>query len=345
MGLRVEMKNGKRRMDELDVMKCIGIIMVLIGHTSGHPVLLHSLIYSVHMPLFFFLSGCTNRSDEYYVLRENVVGFIRKRIQTLYVPFLYYVIPIVLFHNVFSAIGFYDHSYDLKGYVVQLVRSLLMSVGENEPFLPQMWFMKVLFIMEIGYAGLTHLSHKLHVSKLWFVLVLPLVSMLIDSDSVPHVFRMNLLYPMRAMLFYYCGGVIIRYLLQMKYAKLQYSAMVVGLLLWCLVSFLYTDISLFSVCGFTALMQIVVSMTFVFFVWWLSKNILRVKWLSAMALYIGRHTMPIYALHYLAFSILSVFVEVPWYIYVMWGLFFSMIIYQVVFKSFNIVCARLSDSK
>ena len=44
-----------------DVIKGIGIILMVIGHTCGQP--LYNWIYSFHMPLFFIISGLFSQRD------------------------------------------------------------------------------------------------------------------------------------------------------------------------------------------------------------------------------------------------------------------------------------------
>lgn len=158
----------KERIVELDILKCFGIILVVIGHTKCPP-LLGALIYFVHMPLFFYLSGVTNRSDDYYSSWNNLKKFFVKRIHTLYIPFLKFAIPICLLHNAIYAAGLYNVHYDTTQYIMQIVRTLLFSVGETEPFLPQLWFIKVLFIAEVMYAVIVYVCHWLGISK-WYVI-------------------------------------------------------------------------------------------------------------------------------------------------------------------------------
>lgn len=49
------------RLEWIDVLKCIGMLLVVIGHVSneGTPDSLRYYIYSFHMPLFFIISGMT----------------------------------------------------------------------------------------------------------------------------------------------------------------------------------------------------------------------------------------------------------------------------------------------
>lgn len=47
---------NRMRNSQLDILKGIGISLVLVGHVSRNGVL-NNWIYSFHMPLFFFISG------------------------------------------------------------------------------------------------------------------------------------------------------------------------------------------------------------------------------------------------------------------------------------------------
>lgn len=48
---------ARQRIDFIDHLRGLGIVMVVVGHVLTTPEALRTLIYSVHMPLFFFISG------------------------------------------------------------------------------------------------------------------------------------------------------------------------------------------------------------------------------------------------------------------------------------------------
>ena len=52
-----------KRLAHIDLLKGIGIILVLLGHLPINGIM-HMLIYSFHMPLFFFCSGFFSRVDQ-----------------------------------------------------------------------------------------------------------------------------------------------------------------------------------------------------------------------------------------------------------------------------------------
>lgn len=57
MNLKKEKPHMKERIQEIDIAKGIGILLVIAGHSVPYGSSLHTWIYSFHMPLFFLLSG------------------------------------------------------------------------------------------------------------------------------------------------------------------------------------------------------------------------------------------------------------------------------------------------
>ena len=62
-----------QRLDYLDIAKGIGILLVIIVHCQmGRIGCIHSIIYSFHMPLFFFLSGvCFSNKYTFWALAKK----------------------------------------------------------------------------------------------------------------------------------------------------------------------------------------------------------------------------------------------------------------------------------
>ncbi len=55
------------RIEWIDIAKCIGILLVIIGHTVYYNVYgsgLRGIIFSFHMPLFFILSSITFKNSK-----------------------------------------------------------------------------------------------------------------------------------------------------------------------------------------------------------------------------------------------------------------------------------------
>lgn len=87
-----------KRITQLDVIKGIAIILVVLGHciyafakASSWMVTLDEFIYIFHMPLFFAVSG--------YLFNPNVN--VAKKARRLLVPFFVCASPVILAHILF----------------------------------------------------------------------------------------------------------------------------------------------------------------------------------------------------------------------------------------------------
>lgn len=94
------------RIVSFDILKGVGILLVILGHIEI-PYMLKTVIYSFHMPLFFFVSGCFFRSISW---KE----FINKKIRQLLIPWAFFaflrfaylfVLKLNETHNVAEAIS------------------------------------------------------------------------------------------------------------------------------------------------------------------------------------------------------------------------------------------------
>ena len=86
-------KKTKRRIEIIDTAKCIAIFMVILGHCSTNselienPPILSKILYSIHMPLFFFLTGLSINPKRITTAEERRY-FFRKTILTIAIPYL-----------------------------------------------------------------------------------------------------------------------------------------------------------------------------------------------------------------------------------------------------------------
>lgn len=77
------MSYSEKRNTYLDVIKGIGIFLVVLAHVSeSHSIT--RVIYSFHMPLFFIISGYVYGK---YNKVENCRLFVQKKISSLLVPY------------------------------------------------------------------------------------------------------------------------------------------------------------------------------------------------------------------------------------------------------------------
>lgn len=78
----------KKRIVLYDVIKGVGIILMVIGHTCVQP--LYNWIYCFHMPLFFIISGLFFQPKRY-----TIMEFLTKRYRQLLLPLIIFT-PFVI---------------------------------------------------------------------------------------------------------------------------------------------------------------------------------------------------------------------------------------------------------
>ena len=118
-----------------DVMKGIGLFMMVTGHTVGPESPIHSYIYAFHMPLFFMISGYFAKKKEH---TNNVISLYSRLIR----PFLFISVIVVLL----KAILHY-HNYNTIYFDWEIV---LNGVGPG-------WFLLAMFWGRTLFNFLIHL--------------------------------------------------------------------------------------------------------------------------------------------------------------------------------------------
>jgi fucose 4-O-acetylase-like acetyltransferase len=135
------------RIEWLDSLKGLAIILVVWGHLNI-PIKAETIIYSFHMPLFFFVSG--------YLFKQNnrtLKEYVHRKISGLLVPYVFFAlisIPFGIYLDIVNGAGFSPlriliHFFFING-----------SVGWNAPI----WFLIVLFIIEVVYFVIS--SYKIN---------------------------------------------------------------------------------------------------------------------------------------------------------------------------------------
>ncbi len=153
---------ANRRIIEIDIIKALGIICVVIGH-SGSP--LTDFIYLFHMAIFFMASGfCYKKVNPNFVM---LLSYIKRKIKSLWVPLFVWNAIFVFLHNFFININVYTDNPRIFDYVsgthigttvgyneidifLQLLKGFLFWTSEE--IFGASWFLRILFIVIVGYV-------------------------------------------------------------------------------------------------------------------------------------------------------------------------------------------------
>lgn len=142
-------KEDNKRDQNLDIMKGIGILLVVFGHVFYHS----EVIYQFHMPLFFILSGAA--------MTYSLNGYsFSKKIKTLMVPYIVFSVICFVYWALLEskfrpAIDGRVFGGWLNGNIkIQQFLNIFTAINSKSAFVYNvvLWFLPCLFMAELMYA-------------------------------------------------------------------------------------------------------------------------------------------------------------------------------------------------
>lgn len=147
----------RKRDTQLDIMRGIGIVLIMIGHVDGIAPYVVNLIYQFHVPLFFFISG----SVFFYEENRDFRSFFVNKIKRLYFPYVFWNVLFILSHNVLLHLGVYSSDvthlrhaplWTVGDYLKAIINVLTFGLGDIAT--RATWFLTVLFETTVIFYGL-----------------------------------------------------------------------------------------------------------------------------------------------------------------------------------------------
>jgi len=286
----------KNRIEYIDLAKGICIILVIFNHihkTFDAPYMLADCFKMFRMPLYFFLSGL------FFKKYEGLVGFIKRKINKLLIPFFFFFITSLLFVNIISI---------LSGgkFKLQLLYSFIYP--EFFPNFP-IWFLLCLFELNLLFYLIYLISQKF---GNYNVLVMTILSVFIGLVGyyLGHI-KLNLYMfadsAMSALPFFYTGYITRKYSSILQPNRIDKFNIPISCVLF-LITFsfakhidystnTFTDVSFLTVygCGLTGVFSVI----------FLSKTINYLPYIS----YLGKYSIILLCTHFIIVTYLNVFLK------------------------------------
>lgn len=128
----------KKRIGYIDMAKGLAIVLVIVGHSSFVPNNAKLLLYSFHIPLFFFLSGFTLNVRKY----ETFSGYCLNKVKSLVIPF-FLLNSFVFLFQLFVMYPDQVLSFDILHFIKQLL------ISDRLHIYFQLWFLNVMFLAHV----------------------------------------------------------------------------------------------------------------------------------------------------------------------------------------------------
>lgn len=139
---------SRQRIDWLDVLKAVGMFEIFIGHiaASGPWV---DFVFTHHVPLFFFASGCAESLHAQRSIRET----IERKTRTILVPFF-------MFGLVYVMVSFLYEPRGARG-LLDLLGGLFIGGAVRNHGYGALWFLSCMYLTSILFSIIRKLKNRL----------------------------------------------------------------------------------------------------------------------------------------------------------------------------------------
>lgn len=309
----------KKRIEEIDIVKALGIIFVVVGH-SGAPVT--HFIYLFHMSIFFISAGYFFK-EEYSDDINTVIDFTKKKFKQLWIPFFVWNSIYILLHNIFIKINVYTENLRISDYVtgeyvgttisysaVTIVKKIIKGIffSGSEPMFGTGWFLKILFMVSIFYLIFDFLLKKVSKKHLFLSqFIVSIILLLLGYIcSIYEIRARGIAQVASVYILYFVGYALSLY--KDKYINWNCGK-------WIFITIISFGVLLiFNYMGSVALDQnsyenplflLGTSISGWMFLYGVACFIKRIKVFKKIMIIIGKNTLPIMVLHFLSFKIVD----------------------------------------
>lgn len=324
------MKEGKKRVTELDMVRGITIILVIIAHVDA-PAYINSVLSIYRMPLFFMVSGYLFSTSKYLY---NFSSLLRSRLLSLVLPYFSACLLAYIYWFVTNNVGQYK---DGAAWYTPLIGFLNGNLGYLLNYNYPIWFLVCLFCSVLLFCLFLRLVNgfSIYTQIILFLLIGVLGYLISKMIYLPWGLDIALV----AQLFLFIGYKVKEYKLIENMKAFDPYTIVVALLFT--LSILtnntismgareYENILLFYIGGISGS----------FLVFKMIKLFVRYKLVVNVLTYLGRESLSILIFH-VGFSfillgyidgIIFVNFDLNWIIYLAGGVVFSLLVGVVIKK-------------
>ena len=135
-----------KRINIIDALKFMGIFAIFMGHYGDSAGRIYTFVFMYHVPLFFFISGCTASISRDRDIKE----YLFDKAEKLFIPWLVFALTSGIFYILETDAGVTESMKILKLIVTGCVRNSFVAGS--------LWYLTCLFMMEIFFVLLKKLK-------------------------------------------------------------------------------------------------------------------------------------------------------------------------------------------
>lgn len=296
----------KKRIVYLDILRGFLILTVVFGHIIEVNDILNIIIYTIHMPIFFIISGVLNNLNN----KTNTLKYIEKRLKSLIIPYIVFCLITILIH-IFINKG-------ITRYIKSEILSVIIGAGVGP-----LWFLMALFIAEFIYL----LLNKTINNKVINIIIITLLFVfgINGNDIFDSFYLVGIYRSLIALDFYSMGAYASNYLKRIEINNIIILSM---LLIALFLGIKNGRVDLWALEFNNKILYVFNSLIGSLALIYLFKNILNkdIKFLN----YLGKNTLIIMGTHQILIEIIEVFTKCERYNRsIAFGIFLMVILLEI----------------
>lgn len=152
----------KKRINWIDVSKAIGIYLIYLGHFTKKAGQAYSFVFAFHVPLFFFLSGCSETFNK----EEKLIKNIKKNFISILFPALIFALLSLILNALYNNFGIYEVRLSLDEIKRGIIRNTFCAQS--------LWFFSCLFVIKCLFSVIKKFKSKI------ILFIISIISILIS---------------------------------------------------------------------------------------------------------------------------------------------------------------------
>lgn len=294
--------NKEIRNEYADILKGIGILSIVLGHSCwfifNNNVPAGPFVYTYHLMIFMFIIGYLFDLDKFEKDKNYKYQYIGKQIIKMLSLYFMYNLVFVLAHNSFVHLHMIDANYyHLRDIVKSIITGI--SFSTNEILLGALWFIPMMLIAKIIFVILyskNFFNHRMsNIISIGLLTGILGTALVYYKESLPYFIQISLI-----SIFFICLGIIYkRYENYFKIIISNWSWMPIALIIFIILKQYTTSIDLAINQLINPLMFYILSLLGIYFCLSLAKTISYFKTSRKITAFIGRNSFHIMAMHFM----------------------------------------------
>ncbi len=299
----MEVKSNRNKY--MDIIKSIGIISIVIGHSCwkiiDQKILIGPFVYSYHIMIFFVISGFLYNEDKIYDNKTLFKYLINQIIKMIKIFFLYNLFFVIM-HNFFVNLKIIDSSFYTDSILIKNIFNGLRFITK-ECLLGAFWFIPAMLVSKMLFSFTYYLTKKNKILTFIVMLFYAILGILLCYYKIflPYKIQVSIL----SVFFIYTGLIMKKNWNILKQYIYKFGWIPSGIIMYLIVLFTNSSIDLSVNKIINPVIFLMLTFIGIYFCFSLAKVINKNKIISNLFSIIGKNSLHIMALHFLIIKLID----------------------------------------